>query len=188
MTEAHEGERSGARLAEVWRDRPLMYSRPLWLIALALDLLPYPWGEEILARFFWIAGLIRPARRRPAFAWAAALIGRRSWRLGLAACAFRGRWVARSMLIGVRGPRELARRVVVHGGDHLADASGRGTILLGPITRLGECGVARVPRSARHADAARGANPVLGGLPPPRPAPAARRPDALHHGGLMGRS
>ena len=39
---------------------------PLWLVALALDLLPYPWGEEILARLFWIVGLIRPrAGARP---------------------------------------------------------------------------------------------------------------------------
>ena len=131
MTEAREGAPVGVRLAEVWRDRPLMYSRPLWLVALALDLLPYPWGEEILTRLFWIVGLVRPARRRPAIAWAAAVTGRRSWRLALAACAFRGRWVARSMLIGVRDPRELAGRVVVSGEDHLTDASGRGTILLG---------------------------------------------------------
>ena len=130
-TDARMGVPSEARLAHLWRDRPLMYSRPLWAVALALDLLPYPWGEEILARLFWMVGLIRPARRRPAVAWAAAITGRRSWRLALAACAFRGRWVARSMLIGVRGPQDLARRVVVCGDEHLADASGRGTILLG---------------------------------------------------------
>jgi lauroyl/myristoyl acyltransferase len=35
------------------------------------------------------------------------------------------------MLIGVRGPQELAGRTVVSGRDHLTDASGRGTILLG---------------------------------------------------------
>jgi lauroyl/myristoyl acyltransferase len=131
MREAREAAPRGAGLVKLWRDRPLNYSRPLWLIALALDLLPYPWGEETLARLLWIVALVRPARRRPAFAWAAALTGRRSRRLALAACAFRGRWVARSLLIGVRGPRDFARRVVVHGANHLADASGRGTILLG---------------------------------------------------------
>src|SRR5262249_26586335 len=128
-------ERDGApvrsRLAALWRDRPHLYSPPLWLLVNALDVLPYPWGEEIVARLFWIGGLIRPARRRPALAWTVGVRGRRSWRPARAACAFRGRWVARSMLIGVRRPEELAGRAVVHGARRLADGSGRGTLLLG---------------------------------------------------------
>lgn len=121
------GEQGGAS----WRDRPPLRSRPLGLITRALDRLPYPWGEEILAGLLGLVGLARPSRRRRALAWAAAVTGRRAWRLVFDVCAYRGRWVARSMLIGVRRPEDLIGRIVVHGRERLGDAAGRGTILLG---------------------------------------------------------
>jgi lauroyl/myristoyl acyltransferase len=115
---------------DVWRRRPALYSRPLWALMIALDRLPWPWGEDILARLFAAVALVRGSRRRPALAWASQQPGGRGLRLALAVCAFRGRWVARAALLGVRSPDALTRRAVISGEEHLTKAP-EGTILLG---------------------------------------------------------
>jgi lauroyl/myristoyl acyltransferase len=97
---------------------------------IALDRLPWPWGEDILARLFAAVALVRGSRRRPALAWASQQPGGRGLRLALAVCAFRGRWVARATLLGVRSPEALSRRAVIRGEEHLTTAP-KGTILLG---------------------------------------------------------
>ena len=120
-----------AGLRRVWSDRPWLYSSPLWALILALDFLRWPWGEDILAGLFWLVGLVRARRRRPAIAWAKAQPNRHPWPLALGLCGFRGRWVARSTLVGVRRPADLGRRVVIRGEEHLMAPAPQGTILLG---------------------------------------------------------
>jgi lauroyl/myristoyl acyltransferase len=117
-------------LRGIWGTRPSLYSRPLWALIIALDYLPWPVGEDALAALFGLVALARPSRRRLAFAWARRQTCPSAWKLALAVSAFRGRWVARSSLIGLRAPEDLRRRVVVRGEEHLAAAAG-GTILLG---------------------------------------------------------
>ena len=107
-----------------------LYSRSLWALMIALDRLPWPWGEDILARLFGAVALVRGSRRRPALAWASRQPEGRGLRLALAVCAFRGRWVARAALLGVRSPDALIRRAVIRGEEHLTSAP-EGTILLG---------------------------------------------------------
>lgn len=97
---------------------------------IGLDLLPWPWGEDMLARLFAVVALVRGSRRRPALAWASQQPGGRGFRLASEVCAFRGRWVARAALLGVRSPDELIRRAVIRGEEYLA-AAPKGTILLG---------------------------------------------------------
>jgi hypothetical protein len=97
---------------------------------IGLDFLPWPWGEDILACVFAALALAQGSRRRRAIAWASQHSSQRARRLALAACAFRGRWVARSALVGVRCPEDLRRRTVLHGAEHLTPTS-TGTILLG---------------------------------------------------------
>jgi lauroyl/myristoyl acyltransferase len=96
---------------------------------IALDRLPWPWGEDALARLFAMTALVRGSRRRPALAWASQQPGG-GLRLALRVCAFRGRWVARAALLGLRSPDALIRRAVIRGQEHLAMAP-QGTILLG---------------------------------------------------------
>ena len=97
---------------------------------IGLDYLPWPWGEDVLAGLFTVIAFAQGSRRRRAIAWASQHSTRRPWRLALAACAFRGRWVARSALVGVRRPDDLRRRVLIQGEEHLTPTS-TGTILLG---------------------------------------------------------
>ena len=102
---------------------------------IVLDVLPWPWGEDILAGLFTVVGLVRPRRRRAALTWAGALATARPWRLAVKLCAFRGRWVARSRLLGIRRADELRRNLIVEGAEHLAAVSGAAIILgfhLGP--------------------------------------------------------
>jgi lauroyl/myristoyl acyltransferase len=114
---------------------------------IGLDYLPWPWGEDILAALFTATALAQGSRRRRAMAWASEHSTRRPGRLALAACAFRGRWVARSALIGVRRPEDVRRRIVIQGEEHLTPTS-TGTILLG--FHLGPPGVDVVLRIAGH--------------------------------------
>jgi len=95
-----------------------------------LDALPWPWGEDILAGLFAVIAFARPSRQRRAITWALQHSSRRTWSLAWAACAFRGRWVARSALVGVRRPDDLRQRIEIRGEEHLAPTS-TGTILLG---------------------------------------------------------
>jgi len=97
---------------------------------IVLDVLPWPWGEDILARLFAALALVRESRRRHALAWASQQPGGGGVRLALAICAFRGRWVARAALLGVRSPEALTRHAVIRGEEHLS-AAPQGTILLG---------------------------------------------------------
>ena len=124
--------RSLGDLAAAWRDRPASYSRPVWAVLLALDALPWPWGEEILGRAFVALATVRPARMRRARAWAAAHTepGRGRAALARALCADHGRFVARSALVGMRDAETLRRHVAVRGAEHLG-AAGAGAILLG---------------------------------------------------------
>jgi hypothetical protein len=117
------------RLPGWWRARPASYSRRVWFLIHALDLLPWPWGEQILAQLFMAMGLARRGLRNPALAWASAQEGRDRWPLAMALCAFRGRWVARAALVGIRSPGQFLRHVVVRGEEHLVSTSG--AILLG---------------------------------------------------------
>lgn len=97
----------------------------------ALDALPWPWGEDALAAVFAVKPFVRVRRLREALAWAAAHappgIGR--WRLALASCAYHGRFVARSALLGLRSPDALRPHVRLIGDAHLAGAP-RGALLL----------------------------------------------------------
>ena len=97
---------------------------------IALDRLPWPLGEDILASLFAAAELVRGSHRRLALAWASQQPGGGGVRLARAICAFRGRWVARAALLGVRSPEALTRRAVIRGEEHLT-AAPEGTILLG---------------------------------------------------------
>jgi lauroyl/myristoyl acyltransferase len=97
---------------------------------MALDLLPWPWGENILAGLFMAVGLGRASWRRSAMTWAVAQRGRHPLRLAAALCAFRGRWVARRHLLGLQDPDELRRHLVVEGEAHLTAIPGA-AILLG---------------------------------------------------------
>ena len=102
---------------------------------IVLDVVPWPWGEDILAGLFAVVGLVRPGRRRAALTWAEALTTARPWRLAVKLCAFRGRWVARSRLLGFRRADELRRNLIVEGAEHLTAVSGAAIILgfhLGP--------------------------------------------------------
>jgi hypothetical protein len=119
-----------ARLRARWRARPRHHSATLWTLLIVLDLLPWPWGEDVLAALFTVAGLARPARRRPALAWARAQGAAHPWRLAARLCAFLGRWVARTRALGVRHPEDLRETLVVEGREHL-DAVTGGAILLG---------------------------------------------------------
>lgn len=124
-----------AGLRALWRARPAHYSRALWVLMLGLDILPWPWGEDILARLFMAVGAVRASRRRRATAWARAHPGYRPWRLAAALSAFRGRWVARSWLLGLRCPDDLRRHLVVRGEEHLTAMPGAAILLgfhLGP--------------------------------------------------------
>ena len=124
-----------ARLRVRWRARPPYHSRPVWALLIVLDVLPWPWGEDILAGLFTVVGLARPSRRRAALAWAEALAAARPWRLAAKLCAFRGRWVARTRLLGIRRPDDLRQNLIVEGAEHLTAVSGAAIILgfhLGP--------------------------------------------------------
>ena len=118
-----------------------------------LDILPWPWGEDVLAGMFMLVGLVRPRRRRRALALAKSMGQRQPWRVTAAQCAFLGRWVARMYLLGIRRPDDLRRLLVIEGAHHLEAVPGR-AILLGfhlgpacgemifrvlgvPVTRLG---------------------------------------------------
>lgn len=117
-------------LRDLWRNRPAIHSRRVWALVLALDLLPWPWGEDLLAGLFAGVAMVRGSRRRRAFAWAAHHPDRSAWKLALALSRFRGRWVAQSALLGLRDPEQFRRHVIVRGEEHLSGAAG-GTILLG---------------------------------------------------------
>jgi hypothetical protein len=102
---------------------------------IVLDVLPWPWGEDILASLFTVVGLVRPSRRRAAVTWARALTPAHPWRLAVKLCAFRGRWVARTQLLGIRQPDELHQNLIAEGAEHLTAVSGAAIILgfhLGP--------------------------------------------------------
>lgn len=114
----------------LWRARPIQHTRAYWALSLGLDVLPWPWGAAVLTRLFMLAGMLQAPRRRAALAWAAQQPGHRRWRLAAALCAFRGRRFASGGLIGLRGPDDLRRHIVVEGAEHLEGAPG-GTILLG---------------------------------------------------------
>jgi lauroyl/myristoyl acyltransferase len=117
------------KLRARWHARQPSTSRGLWALIIGLDPLPWPWGEEILTRLFMVVGLARPSRRRRAVAWAAVQPGHGRWRLAAAICAFRGRWVARLRLLGVRSPETLRPYTAVEGEEHLTAVPG-GVILL----------------------------------------------------------
>jgi lauroyl/myristoyl acyltransferase len=100
----------------------------------ALDLLPWPWGEHIMATLGVAHGLAQPARRRGALRWAGAQGGALRHRIGLALALLEhyGRVVADGALVGMGEPEALRRHVRVEGEAHLTDGAGRaGTILLG---------------------------------------------------------
>jgi len=135
-------------IRRAWRERPESYSRLVWALVLALDRLPWPWGEEILAHAFVARAFVRTERLRRALAWAAAHArpGRGRWVLARCLCAFHGRFVARSALVGLRDADALSRLVSVRGDAHLAAT--RSAILLG--FHLGPAGSYLALRVAGH--------------------------------------
>jgi lauroyl/myristoyl acyltransferase len=102
-------------------------------IGRALDPLPWPTGENLLAGLGVLDGLARPSRLRQALDWASAQPrGRHGrWGLTLRLLANHGRFIAQEHLVGVRDPTTLRERVRVTGEEHLAAAGQRATILLG---------------------------------------------------------
>jgi lauroyl/myristoyl acyltransferase len=115
----------------------------------ALDPLPWPWGEDILAKLFVAKAFTRPSRLREALAWAGhyPLAGRSRWRLALSCCAHHGRFVARQALLGIRTPEDLRRHVILKGEAHLTAAS-TGAILLS--FHMGPPGVAVALQAVGH--------------------------------------
>ena len=124
--------RSLTNLRRAWGARPGSYSPVVWALILALDALPWPWGEEILAGCFVARTFVRRGRFRQALAWARAQPDSSvpPRRLARALCAYHGRFVARSALVGMRDPDTVRRHVAVRGEEHLA-AAGTGANLLG---------------------------------------------------------
>jgi lauroyl/myristoyl acyltransferase len=120
-------------LKALWRRRPGRCSPPLWATVIALDRLPWPLGEELLARIYLIKSLGRGGRFQRALEWAGGQRRSRAGRWWLAAklCTYYGRFVSRLMLVGFRGPEHFRHQVVVRGEEHLKAAAGRGVILLG---------------------------------------------------------
>jgi len=116
-------------------------------LLIALDSLPWPWGEDLLAFLFMAAAFVRPRRLRRAVTWASAQRADRPWRLAAAVCAFRGRWVARWRLLGLRSPEQLRRSLAVEGEEHLTGVQG-GAILL--EFHLGPSGVELPLKLLRH--------------------------------------
>ena len=136
-------------LRDAWADRPPTYGRLVWAPILALGHLPWPWGEEIFAAGFVARAFLRTARLRQALGWAETHTGpgRGRWRLARALCAYHGRFVARSALVGIRDVETLRRLVSVRGDAHLASAPGA-AILLG--SHLGPAGSYLALRVAGH--------------------------------------
>ena len=118
-------------LRAAWTDRPLHYSRRIWALILALDTLPWPLGEELLARCMVGSALLGRRGFRKALAYAAAqpALDRPPWRMALSLCAANGRFIARSALVGLHEPEALASRFMVRGAEHVP-ARGRGAILI----------------------------------------------------------
>lgn len=123
--------RARGGLAARWRARSAIYSRGAWALMIALDVLPWPWGEDVVAQVLGMAGFLKGDRRRRALAWARQQPGRSPWRLAHALCVFLGRWAARSKLLGLQRPDDLRRHLAVEGEERLnARAGGPGVILL----------------------------------------------------------
>ena len=133
MTVQHGSMRQPSRSRKTrWQARSRgPYSRHVWLLLRVLDLLPWPWGEEMCARLFVAKALVRPSWMRKALTWAEEhpRHGQSRWRLALSICAHRGRVAAQHALLGIRSPEALRRHVVLVGEEHLRAASGG--ILLG---------------------------------------------------------
>jgi hypothetical protein len=128
-------------MAEPWLARrpvrPPYLSRGVWPLLLLADRLPYPWGEDLVARLFVVKAFVQRRPLRRALAWAACHRARprARWRLALACCAYQGRFVARHALVGVRHPDQFRRQVVLEGAEHIAAGGGPTTFLafhLGP--------------------------------------------------------
>lgn len=119
-----------AGLRTFWSARPPVVPRSHWALLIALDVLPWPWGEDLFAAAVMLGGIVRPGRRRRAHTWASAQPGHRPWRLAAALLAFRGRRFARVRLLGRRHPDEVSRHLVIEGEQHLANRPGA-AILLG---------------------------------------------------------
>jgi lauroyl/myristoyl acyltransferase len=117
-------------MAERWLARrpvrPPYLSRGVWPLLLLADRLPYPWGEDLVARLFVAKAFVQGRPLRRALAWAAChrARSRDRWRLALACCAYQGRFVARHALGGVRHPDLCRRQVVLERAEHIAAAGG----------------------------------------------------------------
>jgi lauroyl/myristoyl acyltransferase len=111
--------------------RPPQFSRAIWPLLLAADVLPYPQGEDLFARLFVAKAFVQIRPLQKALAWAAShrRPRRERWRLALACCAYHGRFVARSALVGIRHPDAFRRQIVLNGTEHLS-ASTKPTIFL----------------------------------------------------------
>ena len=127
--------RGMVRLLARWGARPLRHSRAVWALLIILDLLPWPWGEDIAAGLFMIAGLARPGRRRAALTWADATGAVQRWRRAAEACAFLGHWLAQTRALGFRSPEQFRQTLAIEGAAQL-DMPGAAILLgfhLGPI-------------------------------------------------------
>ncbi len=106
--------------------RPRHLSRAVWPLLLLADRLPYPLGEDLVARLFVAKAFVQRRPLRSALAWAASHRARPldRWRLALACCAYHGRFVARHALVGVRDPDQFRRHVRLEGAEHIAAGDG----------------------------------------------------------------
>jgi lauroyl/myristoyl acyltransferase len=97
-----------------------------------LHTLPRPGGEGVLVAAALAHGLLSPARRRRAWAWAAQQPGSegRPRALAQALLAERGRYLATMLRIGERDVTGFRRRLVLQGREHLDAVYGRTGALL----------------------------------------------------------
>jgi len=118
---------------ELWPVRPISYSPAVKAVNRGLNLLPWPWGEDMMALLGVVQAFARVSRLRRALRWAAAQPGARGrWGLALSLLSHHGRFIAMEALVGIREPEALRRHLIVEGEEHLIKAAEKGgTLLLG---------------------------------------------------------
>jgi len=127
MTRTEKSRLPSAGGTTLSRTRRLVFRSLLSL----LDVLPWPWGEELLAGLFVARAFVGVRRLRAALEWASRQPGSRGrWRLAVALCWHHGRFVGRAALLGLRHPEQFRRHLVLRGEQHLRAVVGA-TILLG---------------------------------------------------------
>jgi len=117
----------------LWPVSPISYSPTVKAVNWGLNLLPWPWGEEMMALLGVVQAFARVSRLRRALRWAEAQPGAGGrWGLALSLLSHHGRFIAMEALVGIRDPESLRRHLIVEGEEYLIRAAERGgTLLLG---------------------------------------------------------